>query len=732
MSESAQTKGYRSLDEIISIVKKYHPEGDTSVVERAYSFAEDAHKDQKRLSGEPYFMHPTEVAYILATLMLDQDTVAAGLLHDCIEDVKGVTTESMKKMFGNDVTQLVDGVTKLDRLDFFSKEQQQMESIRKMFIYMAKDIRVVLIKLADRLHNMRTLKTQKPERQKPIAQETLDIYAPLAHRLGVYAVKWELEDLALRYIDPEGYYQIVDKIGMKRSDREIWIQEIVESLKNLMSDNKISCEVDGRPKHIYSIYRKMKNQNKTFEQITDLIAVRVIVDTSNNDCYNALGLVHLNWSLIPGRFKDYISMPKHNMYQSLHTTVVGKDGRPFEVQIRTREMHRVAEYGIAAHWRYKEGKAHTSMDEKLSWVRSILEWQSDPSSSESFSDKIREDLFSEEVLVFTPRGEIITLPMGATPLDFAYRIHSAVGHHCVGAKINHKIVPLPTKLQTGDFVEIMTNPNSRGPSLDWLNIVITNEAKAKIRSYLKNASKDENLVRGREMLEKEAKRLGYSFSSLCKSDYLDVLYKRYSLSNQDDLYVTVGFGGLSAAQILNRLIDEDRKHQKAEAPKLPPVTESAPPKPQTTTSNQGVMVEGDPGMLIRFAHCCNPLPGDSIIGYITRGRGVSVHRSDCLNMQDEGVEPERMIKVAWADSGSEAYDADIQVISYDKAGLLADLSSLFATLEVPIVAISARTMKNGTSQITLTLSIKNTTQLEKIIKQLRKRTDIIEVFRVST
>jgi len=729
MSEQIST-GYAPLDEIIRHVRKYHPTEDISVIERAYLFAEDAHKEQKRLSGEPYFAHPCDVALILADLMLDPATVAAGLLHDCVEDVKTVSTEVLEKNFGSEIAQLVDGVTKLSRIDFLSREDQQAESIRKMFIFMAKDIRVVLIKLADRLHNMRTLKTQKPARQVPIAKETLDIYAPLAHRLGVYSVKWELEDLALRYIDPEGYYQLVEKVGMKRSDREQWIRDIISSLRKLMDDNGIKCEIDGRPKHFYSIYRKMKTQDKTFEQITDLIAVRVIVDT-NLDCYTTLGLVHSTWPLIPGRFKDYISMPKHNMYQSLHTTVVGHEGRPFEVQIRTREMHRTAEYGIAAHWRYKEGKAATSMDEKLSWVRRILEWQGDAGSSNDFSSLIRDALFSEEVLVFTPRGDIISLPKGSSPLDFAYRIHSAVGNHCVGAKINHRIVPIATQLQTGDFVEIMTNPNSHGPSLDWLNIVKTSEAKAKIRSFLKNESKDENIVRGREMLEKEAKRLGYQFSQLCKTEFLEVLYKRYSLSSQDDLYVTVGFGGLSAPQVINRLIEEHKKTQKAEPVKLPEVTETPAPRPQVS-SNQGVMVEGDPGMLVRFAHCCNPLPGDDIIGYITRGRGVSVHRSDCLNMQDEGVEPERMIRVSWASGGSEAYDADIQVIGYDKAGLLADLSTLFATLEVPIVAVSARTMKNGTSQITLTLSIKNTTQLEKIIKQLRKRSDIIEVFRVST
>ncbi len=732
MNEDTYTndKGYAPLSEIIEHVRKYHPKDDVAVIEKAYAFAENAHMGQKRMSGEAYFAHPCAVAIILADLMLDPSTIAGGLLHDCIEDVEDVTVQTIEKKFGSEIALMVDGVTKLTRLDFFSREDRQAESIRKMLIAMAKDIRVVLIKLADRLHNMRTLKTQKPERQIPIAKETLDIYAPLAHRLGVYAVKWELEDLALRYIDPEGYYQLVEMVGMKRTERESWIANIIETLKKKLDEEGIHNEIDGRPKHFYSIYKKMKTQGKTFEQINDLIAVRVIVDT-NQDCYGALGVAHSLWPQVPNRFKDYISVPKNNSYQSLHTTVVGTDGKPFEVQIRTKEMHRTAEYGIAAHWRYKEGKAVNSFDAKLGWLRRILEWQSDTGDSHEFKLLLAGDLFAEEVLVFTPKGDIITLPKGATSLDFAYRIHSAIGDRCVGAKINHRIVPLATPLETGDFVEIMTSSNSRGPSLDWLSIVKTSEAKAKIRAFLKNESKDENIQRGHELLEKDAKRLGYQFPQLCKSEYLDVLYKRYSLSSLDDLYLTVGFGGLSAPQVINRLAEEYKKAVKPEPVKVPEVAETPQPR-QSTGSGQGVIVEGDPGMLVRFARCCNPLPGDSIIGYVTRGRGVSVHRADCVNMLDEGVEPERMVKVAWEGTSQGAYDADIQVIGYDKAGLLADLSALFATLEVPIVAVSARTMKNTTSQITLTLSIKNTTQLERIIKQLRKRSDVIEVFRVSS
>ena len=509
MSETG-VRAYVSVDELISRIQKYHPDDDMDLVRHAYDFAEKAHANQVRKSGDPYFCHPCAVAIILTDLMLDATTIAAGLLHDCVEDVEGCTLDGIREQFGDEVALLVDGVTKLSQLNFANREEAQAETLRKMFLAMAKDIRVVLIKLADRLHNMRTLKWQRPERQVPIARETLDIYAPLAHRLGVYAVKWELEDLSLRYLDPEGYYELVRLVGMKREEREQLIAQVTQELKSRLSEAGIKCEIDGRPKHFYSIYKKMKSQNKSFDQIMDLIAIRVLVNTKQ-DCYFVLGIVHTIWPQVPGRFKDYISMPKANMYQSLHTTVVNQ-GRPFEVQIRTFEMHRTAEYGIAAHWRYKEGKAADELDNKLSWLRRILDWQGDAKDPGDFSELLKFDLFADEVFVFTPRGDVISLPRGATPLDFAYRIHSAVGNRCIGAKVNGRIVPLAHQLETGDFVEVMTSSSSHGPSRDWLNIVKTSEAKAKIRAWLKKEQREENIVHGKELLEREAKRLGYNLS----------------------------------------------------------------------------------------------------------------------------------------------------------------------------------------------------------------------------
>ena len=596
---------------------------------------------------------------------------------------------------------------------------------------MAKDIRVVLIKLADRLHNMRTLKYQRPERQVPIARETLDIYAPLAHRLGVYTVKWELEDLALRYIDPEGYYELVRLVGMKREEREQLIAQVTQELKARLNEAGIKCEIDGRPKHFYSIYKKMKSQNKTFDQINDLIAVRVLVNTKQ-DCYFALGIVHTIWPQVPGRFKDYISMPKANMYQSLHTTVVNQ-GRPFEVQIRTFEMHRIAEYGIAAHWRYKEGKAADELDTKLSWLRRILDWQSDAKDPGDFSELLKFDLFADEVFVFTPKGDVVSLPRGATPLDFAYRIHSAVGNRCIGAKVNGRIVPLAHQLETGDFVEVMTSSSSHGPSRDWLNIVKTSEAKAKIRAWLKKEQRDENIVHGKELLEREAKRLGYSLSQLSKPEFVETLYKRYSVQSYDDVCAMVGFGGLSTVQVLNRLIDEYKKTQKPEdvAPILP---EQKPDEPSRRigSSSNGVIVKGESGMLVRFAKCCSPLPGDEIIGYVTRGRGVSVHRADCVSLKDAGVEKDRLIEVEWENQDSSGtYEAEIRIICYNRTGLLAELSVLFASMDVPVNAISAHTLKDNTFIFNISLIIKNTQQLAKIIKELNKWPDIIEVSRVS-
>ena len=732
-NEKVSNCPYISVEELIEKIRRYHPDDDMDLVRRAYAFSEQAHHEQRRKSGDPYFVHPCAVAVILADLMLDATTIAAGLLHDCVEDVECVTTQTIREMFGQDVELLVDGVTKLSKLNFSSREEQQAESLRKMFLAMAKDIRVVLIKLADRLHNMRTLKYQKPERQVPIARETLDIYAPLAHRLGVYTIKWELEDLALRYIDPDGYYDLVAKVGMRREEREKLIASVTQQLQDSLRKTGIRAEIEGRPKHFYSIYKKMKSQNKSFDQINDLIAIRVLVNTQQ-DCYYVLGVVHTLWPQVPGRFKDYISVPKANMYQSLHTTVVNQ-GRPFEVQIRTFEMHRTAEYGIAAHWRYKEGKQIDELDTKLSWLRRILDWQSEARDSSDFGELLKFDLFADEVFVFTPKGDVVSLPRGATPLDFAYRIHSAVGNRCIGAKVNGRIVPLSSSLETGDFVEVMTSQASHGPSRDWLNIVKTSEAKAKIRAWLKKEEREENVIKGKEMLTAEAKKAGYTMAQLTKADILEPVFKRYSLSSLDDLYATIGFGGLSTLQLLNRLAEEYKKQNKAEAPPLPIVEKPAEEakKPAPSSSSNGVIVKGESGMLVRFARCCNPLPGDEIVGYITRGRGVSVHRADCVNLKDAGVEPERMIEVEWESSGAGSYEADIQMLCYDHAGLFAEISLMFASQDVPVTAVTAHTVKNkqGLCTMNMTIVIKTTQQLDKLLRDLQKRPDVIEVFRVA-
>ena len=742
MNEPAAMDLDQQLQQILTKIQKYHPKDDISLVTRAYRFACEAHRDQKRKSGEPYIIHPVCVASILADLMLDSTTVAAGFLHDCVEDNKDVTVETIEAQFGPEVALLVDGVTKLKRLDFTSREDQQAESLRKMFLAMAKDIRVVLIKLADRLHNMRTLKYQSPDRQVAIARETLDVYAPLCHRLGMSTLKWEMEDLALRYIDPAGYYDLVEKVGQKRKEREHAIQVVISALKEQLDQAGIHCEIAGRPKHFYSIYRKLKTQGKTFDQIYDLIAVRVLVDTIP-DCYAVLGIVHTMWTQVPNRFKDYISMPKGNMYQSLHTTVVGTSGelrgQTFEVQIRTWEMHRTAEYGIAAHWRYKEGKQVDSLDSKLYWLRQILDWQNETHDPSEFMDALKVDLFSDEVFVFTPKGDIVNLPRGATPVDFAYHIHSAIGNKCIGAKINGRIVPLETELQTGDFVEVLTSSNSKGPSMDWLKLCKTSEAKSKIRAYLKHELRDENLARGRDILDHEAKRQGYSLSQLVKNEFMEPIERRYSIHSMEDLYVTVGFGGLSGSQVINRLVEEYRKANKQAEPVPAPKPTPARSSAVTQHHSNGVIVEGDSDMLVRFARCCNPLPGDDIVGYITRGRGVSIHRSDCPNMADMMQTPERFIDVKWEgeerkEDANAAYEANIRVIAYDRLGLFADISTMLSQMEIPIVSISARIDKSKarhTTCIDLILSITDTKQLERVIDKLRKRGDILEVFRLT-
>ncbi len=723
----------RSLDELIGVLVKYHPEANVALVEKAYHFAEKAHADQKRKSGEPYFNHPRTVAGILADLMLDAPTIAAGLLHDTVEDCDEVTLEVIEKEFGQEVALLVDGVTKLRRLDFSSRVEQQAESIRKMILAMSKDIRVVLIKLADRTHNMRTLKSQPPESQKRIAQETLDIYAPIAHRLGVYKIKQELEDLCLRYLDPEGYQNLIVKVGMKRAEREANIRAVINQLSDKIKEMNIHYEIDGRPKHFYSIYRKMVLQHKPFEQIFDLIAIRVLVDTVQ-DCYAVLGIVHTLWKQVPNRFKDYISTPKPNMYQSLHTTVVGENGMPFEVQIRTYEMHRIAEYGIAAHWRYKEGKqVADALDNKLYWLRQILDWQNDTRDSEEFIKSLKVDLFSDEVFVFTPKGEIIDLPKGATPIDFAYRIHSAVGNKCVGAKVNGRIVTLDTPLNTGDFVEIITQQNSKGPSRDWLKIVKTAQAKAKIRNFYKKELKDENIASGKQMLDYEAKRQAVNLPSLLKPEFCDPILHKYSFADLDDLYAAVGCGGITAAQVVTRLREEQRNREKPLVPVMPRVQSDANAAQHVSSSSKddmGIMVAGLPGCQVHFAKCCTPVPGDDIIGYITRGRGVTVHSMDCENVR-ASRDPARWVEVKWADTTNSSYNGSIQILASDRHNLLADLMSYLSAQKVTVCAVSARVnSSNQTCTIELTLQVANKQELDWVIKQIAKRQDTIEIFRV--
>ena len=726
-------EGCKNLDELIGVLVKYHPEANVELVEKAYHFAEEAHAGQKRKSGEPYFIHPRTVAGILADLMLDAPTIAAGLLHDTVEDCENVTLEVIEKEFGQEVALLVDGVTKLKRLDFTSRVEQQAESIRKMILAMSKDIRVVLIKLADRLHNMRTLKSQPPESQKRIAQETLDIYAPIAHRLGVYKIKQELEDLCLRYLDPEGYQNLIVKVGMKRAEREANIRAVIGTLSDKIKEMNIHYEIDGRPKHFYSIYRKMVLQHKPFEQIFDLIAIRVLVDTVQ-DCYAVLGIVHTLWKQVPNRFKDYISTPKPNMYQSLHTTVVGENGMPFEVQIRTYEMHRIAEYGIAAHWRYKEGKqVADGLDNKLYWLRQILDWQNDTRDSEEFIKSLKVDLFSDEVFVFTPKGEIIDLPKGATPIDFAYRIHSAVGNKCVGAKVNGRIVTLDTPLRTGDFVEIITQQNSKGPSRDWLKIVKTSQAKAKIRNFYKKELKEENIASGKQMLEYEAKRQALNLPALLKPELCDPILHKYSFADLDDLYAAVGCGGITAAQIVTRLREEQKSREKPLVPVMPRIQSDPNAAPHANASNKddmGIMVAGLPGCQVHFAKCCSPVPGDEIIGYITRGRGVTVHSMDCVNVR-ASHDPARWVEVHWSDTTNSSYNGSIQILASDRHNLLADLMSYLSAQKVTVCAVSARVnSSNQTCTIEMTLQVANKQELDWIIKQIAKRQDTIEIFRV--
>ena len=721
------------LAAMLARVRKYTSDEGAELVRRAYLFAEDAHKDQKRKSGEPYFIHPCFVASILTELMIDPPTIAAGLLHDTVEDCENITLDTLRKEFGDEVAWLVDGVTKLDKLDFANKEEAQAESLRKMIFAMSKDIRVVLIKLADRLHNMRTMKFQRPERQAAIARETLDIYAPLAHRLGVYAIKQELEDLSLRYIDPAGYQNLVQLVGQRRSERQENIRMVIAELSEALDEHHIHYDIDGRPKSFYSIYRKMVLQNKSFDQIYDLIAIRVLVD-SVPDCYAVLGVIHTLWNQMPGRFKDYISVPKANMYQSLHTTVVG--GRmmpfPFEVQIRTWEMHRLAEYGIAAHWRYKEGGGSGSLDEKLHWVRQILDWSSDARDSKEFMDTLKTDLFAEEVFLFTPKGDVISMPKGATPLDFAYRIHSAVGNKCTGSKINGKIVPLDTPLQTGDRVEIITSANSKGPSTDWLRICTTPQAKAKIRAFLKKEFKEENIELGRSMVERECRRRGLSPAELIRPEYYDCIMRKYGFTTVEDIFAAVGYGGMAGVYVVSRLVEEQRQAQQSAAPRLEDLMAPAEqPKARPSHKvNHGIIMPGmeDVDIPVRFARCCSPVPGDDIVGYITRGRGVTIHKADCANAING--EQERRIDVDWADENVGAFTASIKIVAYDKAHLLVELATIIGDMNIGIKTVATSLdEKARIATFRFVVEVKSREQMDKLVKQLMKKSDVIDVFR---
>ncbi len=723
------------LDQMLNRVQKYHPGEGYKLVERAWKFAEKAHEGQVRKSGEPYFTHPCLVASILTDLMIDPPTIAAGLLHDTVEDCDNITVDTIRNEFGPEVADLVDGVTKLNKLDFANREEAQAESLRKMILAMSRDIRVVLIKLADRLHNMRTLRYQPEDRRVAIARETLDIYAPLAHRLGVYALKQELEDLSLKYIDPDGYNRIVHLVGMKRAEREESIRLVITELTERLDQQHIHYDIDGRSKHFYSIYRKMVLQQKSFDQIYDLIAIRVIVDTIP-DCYTVLGIVHTLWNQVPGRFKDYISVPKANMYQSLHTTVVGgrKIPFPFEVQIRTWEMHRVAEYGIAAHWRYKEGASQEdNLDHKLFWVRQMLDWQTETRDSREFLDTLKTDLFSEEVFLFTPKGDVISMPKGATPLDFAYRIHSAVGNQCVGARVNGKIVPLDTALETGDRVEIMTSASSKGPGTDWLRICKTPQAKAKIRQFLKKALKEENIDLGRSIIEKECSRRGVRMSDIVKPEYYEPLLRKYGFLDFEDICGAVGYGGMAAMYVVSRLIEEQKSHE-APAQTIKTVKDLVSDEQilRQRRAHHGIVMTGseDLDIPVRFARCCSPVPGDEIVGYITRGRGVTIHKAECANAA--AGEDERKIGVEWAMDSEGTFSATITILAYDRVNMLGEIATIIGENGVSIRAASIQASgKTRISTLRLTLDVHTREEMERVIQALRNKSDILDVYRTT-
>ena len=721
----------KALAEFMEYIHTYLTDDECNQVLKAFELADKAHEGQFRASGEPYIMHPLAVADILAHLQIDHITLMAALMHDVVEDTS-YSKEDLEEMFGSEVAFLVDGVTKLNQFQYETKEDRQMENYRKMILAMAKDVRVVVIKLGDRLHNMRTLKHMRSDKQKRIAKETLEIFAPLAHRLGIFNVKWELEDLSFRYLEPEKYYDLVDQMKQKRQAREDIVNDTMNQLTKALGEAHIKADIKGRPKHFYSIYKKMKKDNRDLSQIYDLLAVRVIVDTIP-DCYAVLGIAHSLWKPLPYRFKDYISMPKSNMYQSLHTTVIGTMGQPVEIQIRTWEMHRVSEYGVAAHWRYKEGNKNgdKEFDQKVAWLRQVLEWQ-DTSNPTELVNALKLDVFSGEVFVFTPKGDVVKLPIGSVPLDFAYRVHTDVGHRCVGAKVNGKIVPLDYTLQNGDIVDIITSKTSK-PSLDWLNIVGSSESKSKIRNWFKRENKAENIEKGLEALEKEAKRLNYSWKELIADNRLQQVTKQLKAGTEEEMFAACGYGGIPVSTVLLRLIELYKKSKEAEESKrsTEQILEKLKSQGQKKTKNgTGVLVKGEAGVMVRMAKCCNPVPGDDIIGYITRGRGVSVHRSDCCSLGHTPEDLERMIEVAWDGASSESFHVGIDIQAYDRAGILMEVMAVLSELKITITNINAKVQEDTKNvSINVTVDIRDISQLDFVMTKLRRIREVYTVQR---
>lgn len=729
-----------TADDVLAMCKEYMNETHIKFIEKAIYFATYAHKEQIRKSGEAYIVHPIQVAGILAELKLDPDTIATGFLHDVVEDT-GFSIDDIEYEFGKDVAFLVEGVTKLGKIKYKSHAEQQAENHRKMLLAMANDLRVIMVKLADRLHNLRTLKFHKPEKQRMIAEETLEIYAPLAHRLGMNKIKWELEDTSLRYLNPQQYYRIVHLMNSKRDEREEYINTTIENIKEATKDLEIDAVIYGRPKHIYSIYRKMKDQKKQFSEIYDLLAIRVLVD-SIKDCYAVLGAIHTKWKPMPGRFKDYIAIPKANMYQSIHTTVIGPGGRPVEIQIRTFEMHRVAEYGVAAHWAYKEGNkekvTNDPLQKQLDWFKDLIELQNETKDAKDFMNSVKEDIFGDKVYVFTPKGDVSELPLGSGPLDFAYNIHTEVGNKTVGAKVNNKIVPLNYQLKTGDIVEVLTSANSFGPSRDWINLVFTSRAKNKIKRFFKLQDRDENIIKGRELLEKQITELGFNFKDFMTKQGMKDIATRFNFGTEEDLLAAIGFGEISYQTVANKMTDkarreiEDQKVVETAFEKTTPQGQKKESQKMKIRHEGGVVIEGVDNLLIRLSRCCNPVPGDDIVGYITKGRGISVHRKDCPNVQVPENEQSRLIEVDWEDTAntSQQYDTELVVEGYNRNGLLNEVLNVINSTTKSLNSVNGKVDANKIATITVNIGIMNTQQLDFIVDKIKQIPDVYIVRRV--